>query len=96
MRASQSKEAKMANEKMKIEFAPGCFDHFEGTQEELDELMATITQMIDDGSLFENSRPLSEEDLDDLPPELLESIFNDLEMINDIESVEQARKNKLN
>ena len=86
----------MANEKMKIEFAPGCFDQFDGTQEELDELMATITQMIDDGSLFENSRPLSEEDLDDLPPELLESIFNDLEMIDDIESVEKARKNKLN
>ena len=86
----------MANEKMKIEFAPGCFDQFEGTQEELDELMATITQMIDDGSLFENSKPLSEEDLDDLPLEVLESIFKDFEMIDDIESVEQARKKKLN
>lgn len=86
----------MANEKMKIEFAPGCFDQFDGTQEELDELMATITQMIDDGSLFENSRPLSEEDLDDLPLEVLESIFKDFEMIDDIESVEKARKNKLN
>jgi hypothetical protein len=31
--------------KMKIEFAPGAFDHFEGTQEELDEMMAEITTM---------------------------------------------------
>lgn len=31
--------------KMKIEFAPGCFDHFEGTQEELDELMGEIKDL---------------------------------------------------
>lgn len=27
---------------MKIQFAPGCFDSFEGTQEELDEMVAEI------------------------------------------------------
>ena len=31
--------------KLKVEFAPGAFDHFEGTQEELDEMMAEITTM---------------------------------------------------
>jgi hypothetical protein len=31
--------------KLKIEFAPGAFDHFEGTQEELNEMMAEITTM---------------------------------------------------
>lgn len=27
---------------IKVEFAPGCFDNFDGTQEELDGLMAEI------------------------------------------------------
>jgi hypothetical protein len=31
--------------KLKVEFAPGAFDQFEGTQEELDEMMAEITTM---------------------------------------------------
>ena len=31
--------------KLQVEFAPGAFDTFEGTQEELDELMAEITSM---------------------------------------------------
>lgn len=35
---------------IKIEFVPGCFDSFEGTQEELDELIAEITRMIRSGS----------------------------------------------
>lgn len=35
----------MTEKKMKVEFAPGAFDHFEGTQEELDEMMAEITTM---------------------------------------------------
>lgn len=36
---------------IKIEFVPGCFDTFEGTQEELDQLVAEITQMIRSGTL---------------------------------------------
>jgi hypothetical protein len=31
--------------KLKVEFAPGAFDHFEGTQEELDEFMKEIQTM---------------------------------------------------
>ena len=31
--------------KLKVEFAPGAFDTFEGTQEELDEMIAEITTM---------------------------------------------------
>lgn len=34
---------------LKLEFAPGCFDNFEGTQEELDELMAEIQRMFESG-----------------------------------------------
>lgn len=32
---------------LKIEFAPGCFDHFEGTQEELDKMIKEITTMFE-------------------------------------------------
>jgi hypothetical protein len=49
-------------EKLKIEFAEGCFDNFNGTQEELAELLADIHQMVNDGTLMENSTPLSPED----------------------------------
>ena len=47
---------------MKIVFAPGCFDKFEGTQEELDELMAEIEKTFSDDSFLENIKPV---DLDD-------------------------------
>lgn len=41
------------DKKLKIEFAPGCFDTFEGTQEELDEMVAEIHRLIETGELFE-------------------------------------------
>jgi len=50
---------------LKIEFAPGAFDGFEGTQEELDELIAEIRKSIEDGSLFEKSQPVDIESLMD-------------------------------
>ena len=54
-----------ANERkeIKVEFAPGAFDSFDGTQEELDDLMGQIQKMIEDGSLFEKARTI---DLDEL------------------------------
>ena len=33
------------SKKLQVEFAPGVFDTFDGTQEELDQLMAEITSM---------------------------------------------------
>ena len=47
---------------LEIRFAPGCFDNFEGTQEELQELIAHIHQMANDGTLFEESEPLTAEE----------------------------------
>ena len=46
------------NKKPEIVFAPGCFDNFEGTQEELQELIAHIHQMVESGELFEKAVPL--------------------------------------
>jgi hypothetical protein len=36
---------------VKVTFVPGCFDQFDGTQEELDELMQQIQEMADSGEL---------------------------------------------
>jgi uncharacterized protein YqgV (UPF0045/DUF77 family) len=56
---------------LKIEFAPGCFDNFEGTQEELDELIAEIHRMFSSGEVHKNTRKL---DLDDLSDEDFEAL----------------------
>lgn len=52
----------MTDKKLKVEIAPGAFDNFEGTQEELQDLLAQIHQMAENGTLFENSRPVSDEE----------------------------------
>lgn len=62
--------------KYKITFAPGCFDNFEGTQEELDELVEHLTEMAATGELLEKS--VSVDDLEilgyDSPEELVDEI----------------------
>ena len=37
----------MTDQPLKVQFAPGCFDEFEGNQEELDLLMADIHSMFE-------------------------------------------------
>jgi len=51
------------NKKIHIEFAPGAFDSFDGTQEELDALVAELQRMADSGELQENSIALDEDDI---------------------------------
>ena len=53
-------------DKIKVVFAPGCFDEFEGTQEELDDMIAEITRMAETGELFEDVTHLSLEELEEL------------------------------
>lgn len=48
--------------KPEIIFAPGCFDDFEGTQEELDELVAELNRMVESGELFELATPVDFDD----------------------------------
>lgn len=45
----------MSKPKIEVRFAPGALDDFDGTQEELDEIIAQIQQMAEDGTLLENS-----------------------------------------
>ena len=51
---------------LKLEFAPGCFDDFEGTQAELDELVEHIKQSFRSGKFAEESRPLTDEEFNSL------------------------------
>lgn len=62
---------------MKIEFAPGCFDNFDGTQEELDALMVQIQVMFDSGEAQAMAVPL--DDLfEDLTEEELRQLIDEV------------------
>lgn len=55
--------------KINVRFAPGCFDGFEGTQEELESLLkeiATMFQNITPEELEANAVELSDEDAEQL------------------------------
>ena len=56
----------MEKKELKVQFAPGCFDNFEGTQEELQDLVAEIHRLVESGELFENAEILSEEEVEEL------------------------------
>jgi hypothetical protein len=64
---------------MKIEFAPGAFDDFEGSQEELDELINEISQLIKSGEILEKSRELDMEELREQDPEFYEKLVSKLD-----------------
>jgi hypothetical protein len=68
--------------KPEIVFAPGCFDNFEGTQEELDEMIAEIQRMVDSGELFENSSELDLEELAEEDPEFANKLIESLSFDN--------------
>ena len=58
--------AKKNPKEVKIEFAPGCFDNFEGTQDELEALQKEILDMLTNltpEELEEKSRPVDIEEL---------------------------------
>lgn len=61
---------------LKIEFAPGCFDSFDGTQEELDELMSSIKEMFASGEAQKMARSIDFDSMDPEDAEILERIAN--------------------
>ncbi len=103
-------DSKDDDKKVTIEFAPGAFDNFDGTQEELDEMVAELTRMVEDGTLLEESKPLDLEELFEEDPEMALKLANDLglfkglvdELGNDVsfeeiqEIMQAERKSKLN
>jgi len=81
-------------DKIKVEFAPGCFDNFEGSQEELEEFIAEITRLAESGELADNTIMVTEENIDEIPEDILEWLDGLLE--NDLENFEVKRNSKLN
>lgn len=72
----------MSEEKkqIKVTFAPGAFDTFDGTQEELDELLAEITKLAESGELFERAKPV---DLDELDDDEIDDLIDQLSSLDD-------------
>ncbi len=70
----------MTDKKTKIKFAPGCFDHFDGTQEELDGLVAELDRLVKTGEIHEQSHALTEDEFEKLSKDeqqvLLEALSN--------------------
>lgn len=58
----------------RVEWAPGCFDDFDGTQEELTELMAELQRMADAGELDHLCQQVDLDDLSDEEQELLQRL----------------------
>jgi hypothetical protein len=57
--------------KPQVKFLPGCFDHFEGTQEELDQIMAEILRMAESGELEHLGQAVDLESLTEQEQDLL-------------------------
>jgi hypothetical protein len=74
----------MTDQPLKVQFAPGCFDDFEGTQEELDLLMAEIHSMFENMTaedLPATSHAVDFEQLTESDPELAQRLAESLDSI---------------
>jgi hypothetical protein len=78
---------------LKIVFAPGCFDDFDGTQEELDALMAQIREMATNGDMLANSDLVDFDKLMAEDPELAEHLMQRIEEF-DLENPTEPVANK--
>ena len=72
---------------LKVIFDPGCFDNFDGTQEELDGFVKQIQEFAESGLLFENSVELTDEDIEELDEETRQQIIRALERGDDKRSL---------
>ena len=85
----------MSNKIEKVEFAPGCFDDFDGTQEELDALMIEIEKMLigkEQEELDQETVPI-EDVWDELKPDTQDKV---IEMLKEIVLEKQGQHRKLN
>jgi hypothetical protein len=64
---------------MQLEFAPGCFDDFEGTQEELDQLVAEIQRIFASGEFAERTQPVTEDNFEELSPQMQKRLLDFLD-----------------
>ena len=77
--SDNSNERKLPNG-LKLIFAPGCFDQFDGTQEELDALIKEIEEAFESGEAFEQAVEIGtiEDLIDETDPDEIEEIRQQL------------------
>lgn len=63
------------DKELKVVFAPGCFDDFEGTPEELQELIAQIHQMANDGTMMDQAEPVSDDEAEEVMRRVAENLM---------------------
>lgn len=63
---------------LKVVFEPGCFNSFEGNQEEIDQIVAEIQRLVESGELLENSVELDEVTFSELDDDEQEFILTAL------------------
>ena len=80
-------------DKPEIVFAPGCFDSFEGTQEELDNIVAEIKRVFESGEAMAMSKPI---DLENMDPEELGKLLPFLVEFDDETGLDIVDTRKLN
>jgi len=83
----------MSKPQMEIIFAPGCFDEFEGTQEELEAFIAEITETLLSGNIQEDC-VVSDEFV--ATRHVVEDDEDEFDIAASIEQMTQARKRMLN
>jgi hypothetical protein len=67
--------------KFKVEFAPGAFDSFEGTQEEMNEMIREVQELFSNMTLEDlqhNDLLMDLSELKESDPELYEQVINNL------------------
>ena len=75
----------MSEKEIKVTFAPGAFDTFDGTQEELDTLMADIMEMFKTGDFKDNVHLITEDEFDELPDEVKQQLTSGMEPVRTLQ-----------
>ena len=67
----------MNNKKVKIVFEPGCFDHLDVSQEELDGIVEMLSDMTEE-EILANSRVLTDEDIEAMDDDEIDMLYHAL------------------
>jgi hypothetical protein len=82
----------MSDKELKFQYAPGCFSEFDGTQEELDELVGKIEQLFSGKTPEEiesMGEPVTEDFFERLPEEVQDKLLKAME---ELDNPELSRK----
>ena len=72
----------MSDKEIKVNFLPGSLDEFEGTQDELNDLVAEIKNLVLHGDLYEKSESVDMDALAENNPELYEILTDQINKID--------------